>query len=176
MANSAILGERSSTKLAASFADEGQANAVVRELIAEVELPPAQVRVVQPHDPATDKKLEPETGGIARTAVRSHLKLGTAGLLAGVVLAAVLIGLGVDMAESSPVLAVAFLAFLGAVGGLLLAGLVTARPDHQRLIVETKEAARHGAWSVVVHATDKDQHDRARELLERRSDEVTETL
>jgi hypothetical protein len=176
MADTAILGERSSRKLAAAFDDEERAHAAVRELVAEGGLVSEQVRVVRPQDPGADRKLEPETRGIARTAVRSHLRLGIVGLLAGVVLAAVLIGLGVDMAESSPVLATAFLGFLGAVGGLLLAGLITARPDHQKLIVETKDAARHGAWSVVVHATDTQQYERARELLKRHTDELSETL
>lgn len=176
MANQAILGERSSTKLAATFADEDQANAAMRALIAEADLRSEQVRVLRPDDPGADKKLEPESRGIARTAIRSHARLGVLGLLAGVVLAALLIGFGVDMAESSPVLAVAFLGFLGAVAGLLLAGLITARPDHQKLIVEAKDAVRHGAWSVVVHTTDKQEYERAHELLKRHASEVHETL
>ena len=62
------------------------------------------------------------------------------------------------------------------VGGLLLGGLVSIRPDHDRYVQATHDAMEARRTTVVVHALSKDEQQRASELLAARGAEVTATL
>ncbi|MFZ0789415.1 MAG: hypothetical protein WAM94_07310, partial [Chromatiaceae bacterium] len=148
MTRSLIFGERYLSRVGAEFKSANQARHAAAKLVAEVGLPCRQVRVVEPHDRSVSRKLEPEPGGIARTLVRSHLTLGIAGGVLGLVTALVLIGSGIDAVASSPVYSIGVLASFGAILGMLLAGLVSLRPDHDLVIDQVEKAANEGRWSV----------------------------
>lgn len=176
MSESALIRERFATKVAAEFDSQDRAEGAVGRLIEEAAITQEQIELVRPHDPAPGSKVERDSSGIARTAIRSHLVLGSAGLIIGLVVAIVLILAGVDLAASSPGFALLAMGFLGAVLGLLLGGLVTARPDHDLVIVATRNAAEEGRWAVVAHAADDEQHQRIRAILDETSDRVTDSL
>ena len=86
------------------------------------------------NSPAFSRKLEPEQAGIWRTLIRAHVVAGTAGVIAGV-----LVYLGFLLADSAavkstPGMSLVAMVFFGGLIGLLLGGLLTARPDHVGVI------------------------------------------
>ncbi|MBV6274295.1 hypothetical protein KVP09_15480 [Alcaligenaceae bacterium CGII-47] len=166
MAWQALFGEKSTTKLAAVFDTEEQMNGVMAALSAGAQLLPAQIRVVRPGEHDFGRKLEPEGRGIVRTAVRAHIILGLAGLVIGFLVWLMFFLSGVGAIVSSPALSVGAFLFFGVIAGLLLGGLVTARPDHMLVIQHVRTAAEQGNWSLVIHPMTPQQCDAALRILE----------
>tara|TARA_R110002073_G_scaffold293110_1_gene458620 strand:- start:146 stop:508 length:363 start_codon:yes stop_codon:yes gene_type:complete len=96
-------------------------------------------------------KIEPETTGIARTLVQSHILLGVGGLVLGLLVAALLVTAGPVVTRSSPVMTFIALGFLFPVLGLLLAGLISLRPDHSAIIERARTATAMAHWTVIAH-------------------------
>lgn len=173
---SPITGELSNSKVAAVFTNPATARQAAETVIQSLSLTPAQVQVITPHEPHPGRKLEPEIRGIWRTIVVAHAKLGVLGVVAGLVVFAVLYVLDVGFIVSSPIAAALVLQFFGAVAGLMLGGLVSLRPDHDRYIQATRDAMEAGDTTVVVHAFSAEQRDQAADLLRARGGETTSTL
>ena len=176
MSETLITDELSNSKVAAVFADAGRAHDAARDVAAALSLDAAQVKVISPAEPNPGRKLEPESGGIWRTIVTAHIKLGILGAVAGLVAFAVMHGMGIRYITSSPVAAGLVLLFFGAVGGLFLGGLVSLRPDHDPYVLAARDAMDSGRTTVVVHAFTAAQADEAAEYLRGRGGEVTSTL
>jgi hypothetical protein len=176
MSDNPLTGEVSNSKLAAVFDSETAARAAAAALAVETSLQPAQVKVITPGEPHPGIRLEPEGGGIWRTIVVAHVWLGVAGLVAGAGAFMVLMWLGVPFIVQSPWTAGLVMTAFGGVGGLLLGGLVSLRPDHDPYILATRDAMGARRTTVVVHALSEDQLSRANEVLAARGAEITRTL
>lgn len=172
----ALFGERSTTKIVAVFDSEENAFSTIERLKERVRLMGNQLALVHPHEKEYDKKIEPETRGIARTAVRAHLILGGVGFIVGVLVWAALYGLGWPTIHSSPGMAAIAIIFFTTIGGLLLGGLVTARPDHDLVIQRVRTAVENGKWSLVVHPRNPRQCTEAEVLLNEASDDVWRSI
>jgi hypothetical protein len=177
-----LFGERSLTKVAALFASKSLAEDVAQQVKETAGLDDPQVYLVGPPDgtalnsPAFSRKLEPEQAGIWRTLIRAHVVAGTAGVIAGV-----LVYLGFILADSAavkstPGMSLVAMVFFGGLIGLLLGGLLTARPDHVRVITTVRRAIRRGLWAVVIHPVTQRQLDLAMRELRTRSDRVVRSL
>jgi len=176
MSDIPITGEVSNSKLAAVFDSESAARSAADAVVARTGLQSAQVKVVTPDEPHPNIKLEPEGGGIWRTIVVAHLWLGIGGLVAGALVFAVLWWLQLPLIASSPGIAFVAFVFFGGVGGLMLGGLISLRPDHDRYILVTQEAMTEFRTTVVVHALSVDQANQAADILGGLGGEVTRTL
>lgn len=166
MANeSTLTGEVSNSKAAAVFDTVQAAEAAAKRVSTELRLSDAQVQVLRPGESSPGRKLEPESHGIFRTMVVAHVRLGVLGLLAGSLLFALMYWLSVPWVMNSPIAAAAVFIAFGAVAGLLLGGLVTLRPDHDRYLLAVQEALKDGKSAVVVHAFSPEQQQGAEELL-----------
>ncbi|MGO2133448.1 MAG: hypothetical protein ACTH3D_11235 [Halomonas sp.] len=161
-----ISGEKYPHKITAEYASQSAADTSAKRLVDDFGLSPSQVLVVRPHDPDVARKVEPESSGIAKTMARSHVTLGLAGLFVGLVVAGILVVFGPVATQSSPMLTFIALGFLGAVLALLLAGAVSLRPDHGRVVQKTREATDSGKWTVVVHCADTEQQDRVKNAVD----------
>lgn len=173
---SALSGERSNSKLAAVFDSRRAAAEAAEALIARLGLSSEQVQTIAPDEPRPGRKLEPESRGIRRTLVKSHLRLGIAGLVVGALVFAALYSAGVAMIVLSPWAALGVLLAFGATAGLMLGGLVSLRPDHDAYVGAVRDARSDGRYSVVVHAFSAEQRDEAETLLRARGGETTATL
>lgn len=176
MATGPVFGEHSLSKVSAVFADAEQARRAAGDLVKRLGVSAEQVKVVAPGDRRISRKLEPESRGIALTLVKSHVVLGAAGAVLGLVLAAVLVLSGIPATASNPWYTFLVLGFFGGIFGMLLGGLLSLRPDHDPMIHRAERASRKGRWSVVFHARDHDEEQRAKEALDELSNRVTETL
>lgn len=173
---SALFGEKYLSKVGAQFGSVEEVREATKYLTSQTGIDTAQIRVIEPNDPAIDRKLEPETRGIARTLAKSHLTLGVAGLVAGLVLAFVLVATGVAAFSWNPVYTYLVFGFFGGIVGLLFAGMVSLRPDQDRLIAWVKEGARGGCWFLLVHARNHTEEQSARDALKSVSKDVVATL
>lgn len=144
-----LSGEASSTLVAAVYPDRTAASLAAGRVAGSVQLASWQLAVIQPGDPRLASKAEPEREGIWRTVLRSHLWLGLAGLLAGLLVAALMIGMDWLGARDAPGTLVAALAAFSAMGGLMLAGAFSLRPDHAYVLTRVREALARGQWAVV---------------------------
>jgi hypothetical protein len=176
MATSAIYGEKFPSKVAAEFDSADDARQAADLLGRQAGISAKQVRLVGPDDSQIDHALEPETRGIGRTLARSHLTLGISGLIVGLLIALVLVITGYSVFRSSPYYTFGILAGFGAVGGLLLAGLISLRPDHDHLLARVKDAARNGRWFLLVHTRDHDEERTARDVLKQVSGKTMSTF
>ena len=176
MSDIPLSGEVSNSKLAAVFDSEPMARAAALEVAAEVGLEPAQVKVVGADDATPNIKLEPEGPGIWRTILRAHAWLGVAGVVAGLFVFAAMMWLDVPAIVASPWMSFGLFVFFGAIAGLLVGGLVSLRPDHDRYVLATQEAMDENKTTVLVHALSSEQADRAGDFLSRLGAKVTRTL
>lgn len=171
-----ITGEVSNSKVAAVFPREEDARKAAREVGAALSLGDAQVQLITPREPHPGHKLEPESRGIWHTIVVAHVKLGIAGALAGLLVFAVMLFAGVPFVANSPVASALLGLFFGAVAGLMLGGLVSLRPDHDRYVEHARDAIQAGHTTVVVHAFSVEQREQAAEFLRAQGGDVTSTL
>jgi hypothetical protein len=147
-----LFGERSLTVIAAAFDDRQRAESAADDLRRHIhKIGP--VAVVAPDDTEVTRKMEPDQRGIWLTLIRSHLILGTAGALVGVLIAAGLVIAPWPAAAASPGFAALFAGVLGAFIGLMAGGLVTLRPDHGAVIRSMRAKLKVGQWGVVARPT-----------------------
>jgi hypothetical protein len=162
--------------VAGIFETEDQAKHAEESLIDEGHFHSEEVQLLKPGDTHLQDRLEPETKAIGKELILSHYIMGAAGLIGGVVLAAIVTTIGPTFAQSSPLLTYLALAMVGTFLGLIAAGAFTIRPDHDPLINETMEATKDNKWAVIVQASDRDHQQRARQLLSPTAISVIDTL
>ncbi|WP_040576987.1 hypothetical protein [Methylophaga lonarensis] len=171
-----IIEEQKSHKLAAVFADKSAAINAEKTLLKEGEFTADSINIIRPEDDTLSKKIEPESTGIYQTLIKSHLWLGLAGIATGVILAGFLISVGPLYFQASPITTVLALAFFGMLAGMMLAGVVSIRPDHDLMINKTTEASQKRHWTLIVHVKNRDALSRAKDLLQHRALSLSETL
>ena len=162
----ALTGEVSDHKIAAMAHDQAEAQRLAALVRAGAGLDETQVRVLCPHDEHVGRKLEPENRGIVRTMIRAHLWLGLAGAVVGILTFAILLFLDIGFVVLNPWWAAGLLIVFSTVGGLLLGGAVTLRPDQSPYIAASREAVQAGRYVVVVHATSTEQLKEAESVLQ----------
>lgn len=172
----ALFGERATTKIAAIYDTRDSAAGAAEALSRRAGLEPSQWMLIAPHEKGFARKLEPETQGIARTGVRAHLILGAMGLLAGVALWVLLYSLPITYITASPGASAAVIISFATILGMMMGGLVTARPDHQIVILKVRRAAEQGKWSLVLHPRSPEQCDLLMKELSEAGVEVVRTV
>ena len=176
MAWQTLFGEKATTKIAVVFKTEAQAIEAARSLKMAADLQSTQVQFIAPYEQQFSRKIEPEVQGIVRTAVRSHLALGATGLILGFVVWLALYALAWPTIRTTPVISAVALMFFATAGGMMLGGLITARPDHQVVIQRIRNAAQAGDWSLVIHPRDPEQCDIVMAFLSASGADVTRTV
>lgn len=171
-----IFGEESLSKVAAIFVDREAAGHAAGLVRRELGLAEEQVQLVVPGDRKVARKLEPEEKGVMFTAIKAHITLGLAGLVAGLVLYWILYSMGIGAVRGQPVVSGLVICGFALAFGLFAGGLVTLRPDHDVLNMSVINAIGEDRYAVVVHPTVHADVARAAELLESASGEVLRTL
>ena len=121
MTTTPITDEYSNHKLAAVFHSAQGAQDAARSLVSKLGLGESQVQLVAPGEPVPGRKLEPESRGILRTIVVSHVRLAVVGAIAGLLVFAVLYALGVPFIVQSPIASALVLLAFSTFGGMMLA-------------------------------------------------------
>ncbi|HKM36209.1 MAG TPA: hypothetical protein VJY83_01050 [Thiopseudomonas sp.] len=161
-----LMGEDFPHKVSMQYNSQESAEQAVQRLVDNAGLPRHQLRIVHPHDPDMARKIQPETKGIEKTLAKSHTVLGIGGLVLGLVVAAILVAMGPEMTRASPMFTFIALGFLFTFLGLILAGAISLRPDHDPLIEKTRTATDTGHWTVIAHCTDPEQQTRVTDSID----------
>lgn len=151
----------------ARFETRDKAEAAVRRLATELGVEPARVEILD-DEGRMHALRDRESRATGRALVRWHAILGGVGFGVGTV--AWIFGryaAGSAMFIAMPLLSLLVFAGFGAIGGLLVAGLLSARPGKGWLATAARDDARAGLYPVVVHAADRDQAREALDLLAR---------
>jgi hypothetical protein len=160
-----LVGEKFPHKVSAQFDNQPAANQAAQSLVDNAGFERMQIRVVRPHDPDMARKVEPEVKGIAKTLVKSHIVLGVGGLVLGLLVAAVLVTNGPALTRASPLLTFIALGILSPMLGLLIAGAMSLRPDHDILIEKTRSATDAGRWTLIAHCANDEEMARAKAIM-----------
>lgn len=171
-----VIDEGHPGKIAGVYEQESSAQQAINLLQDEGGFSPDEVTMIRPDDANFGEKLEPDNKGIARTLLGSHIILGGCGLIFGLILAAILSFYGPALTTSSPLMVFISLPTLGVFIGLLVAGVVALRPDHDPLINQTRHATNHHQWTVVVQTKDDAQIQQAKKLMQTSATSIAETL
>ncbi len=176
-----LLEERSPHKVAGIYAQHDAARDARHEIVVESGMTERQVRVLSPQAHATDldtlfREIEPQGGRRPWLLVRTHLVLGTLGAIIGVGVFVIAWALDSPRLQSAPVAGLLVFAFLAAVVGMLIAGLVSLRPDERVLATRLQTRLRHGQWAAIAHPVDHRQSSAARRVLDRSANLVIRTL
>jgi hypothetical protein len=172
----ALTGEASDHKVAGMIADEAAAHELAEAVRAGTGLKEGQVRVLSPGDNRVGRTLEPESRGIVHTMIRAHIWLAMAGAVIGTLAFVIMIAVGVQFIVLSPWWSALLLIGFGTIGGLMLGGAVSLRPDHSPYIAASRAALREGRYVVVVHATSTDELQQAEAILKANAGETVRTL
>jgi hypothetical protein len=171
-----LIPEKRPHKIAAIFDQQKKAREAEETLVDYGHFDQRDVMLIHPNDEHAADKLEPETREIGSTLFSSHIILGAAGAIVGLVIATLVSLFGPPFAQSSPYLLHLALGMVGLFFGLFVAGAITLRPDHDPLINETMDASRRSLWAVIVQAKDRGDQQRARQLLMPAAISVTDTF
>ena len=95
----------------------------------------------------------------------SQLFLGIGWLLLGLAVAWLLVNFGPAVTRGSPLVTDIALMLISPTIGLLMAGVISLRPDHEQL-VHKAPTATSGKWIVVVHCRNSEQRDRANRSMD----------
>lgn len=168
--------ESKASKVAAVFENEQQALDAQRILLNSGYFNQQNIEIVRPKDKHVSEKMEPEPKAIAKFITRSHFMFGGLGLLLGLIIATTLVISGPEMTRSSPLQTYLAFTIMGTFFGLLIAGFLSLRPDHDPLINQTISATQHNQWSLIIQTEDHDKLNKAYEIMEPIAVSVTETL
>ncbi len=170
-----LTGERSNHKLAGIFPDAEQAEQCRKRIEASTETP-LVIDILNAESGALGRRLEPESRGIWHTLVRSHVWLAMAGAGAGLIIFALMVFMNVAFVVQNLLPAAALLVFFCAVGGAMIGGLVTLRPDHSVFNAAVSSALSENRHVVIVHPTTSAQIESARACLKQFADQTVATL
>lgn len=170
-----IQDEKYTGRVAAVYGDEASAHAAKQKLI-DNGISPSLINVVKPDDSAISKKIEPDSQGIAKTIVKSHGWLGLIGVIAGILIATILVFSGPEMTQSSPLFTYLVFIFFGLLFGMMLAGMISIRPDHDPLITKTIEASHEHHWTVTVQTEEHEEITLIKQLLGGSAISMSESL
>jgi len=171
-----LVADENPHKVGAAFPEREDASKARDALVRNSSIDRSRISLVDPESGQGERLVEPEPATVHRTLVRSHVWLGSIGLVLGLALAAILLSIDFPLVASSPVLGVSVLGFFGAIGGLLIGGFIALRPDHDSLIDRTREASDEGEWMVVVHAENSDEKQQAKQVLNKMGEDVRQSL
>lgn len=164
MTNHILSGEQFNIRMAATF-DAGDTAQQCAKQIKASGLQASQVKLIGPDDKRWGHKVEPEDSGIARTLVRSHLVLGGAGFVVGLIAWGALYALNVGLLRGAPVGSLIAFLFFSTAAGLMLGGFVAMRPDHEVVNVTVQTALEKGKWTLVIHPKDQQQAESVKNTL-----------
>ncbi|WAJ69517.1 hypothetical protein [Catenovulum adriaticum] len=174
--NTHINEETYPTKVAGVFNSEANAKTVVQALTDKADFVSEKIRVIPPGDTHFDEKLEPEDKKIGKTLLNSHLMLGGLGLIIGLCIAGVLSISGTLFMQTYTITAFVSISLLCSFGGLLVAGFLSIRPDHDHMINKIRKATRTGKWSVIVHVNSHENAEKAETLMQPLANSLVTTI
>jgi len=160
-------------KVSATYSNEFTAKTALDAVKTRSGIDTHDIFLVAPHDNEFDNSLESDDKQVGFFMLKTHLLSATIGVILGLISAGVLAFYGPAYTQSSPVLTAIALSILGFFVGLLIAGLVSLRPDQDAVVNQTRDDSQEGNWVVVVNSPSHEKTQLAYDVLSETSDSVT---
>lgn len=170
------LLNHSATQVAAIYDNEQDAQESVAELTTATDVSQQQITVINPFDQDFSQKLEQDSQKLGSRMWYSHIIFGAAGLIAGLIVAWVLVSVGPTLTQNNPMFTFIAMISPGVFIGLFMAGLFNLRPDRTEIIDMVRHAIRRDHFAVVVNLKKSQKVTNVSSLLAKRSHKVTEAL
>lgn len=171
----AIVGAKH-TQVAAIFDDEQQATQGITTLKTQTNLSPQQITLIHPHDQGFSAKLEKASEKVGKRLWHSHLILGAAGIVTGLLFAFTLVNIGPALTQNNPLFTYIALVSPGLFIGLFVAGLIGLRPDRDAIVQTVRSAIRRGKYALVINLNQQQSVTEVRNTLSTHSNKVIEAI
>ncbi|MDP2636343.1 MULTISPECIES: ABC transporter permease [unclassified Pseudoalteromonas] len=168
--------EDHATKVAAVFESEEQANRGFETLSQDAQFEQSNINVIAPHDNNFGEKVEPEDKNIGKTLLKTHIVFGVIGLVVGLVISTAFLFIGVGFIQNFVFETYAGISTVTIFIALLVAGLMSIRPDHDPLINNVRKATSTGKWVLIVHTDSGEKTEKAETLLKPFATSISATL
>tara|TARA_R110000764_G_scaffold174561_2_gene261033 strand:+ start:257 stop:769 length:513 start_codon:yes stop_codon:yes gene_type:complete len=165
-----------SGKVSAVYPDEFKARAGLQSVLSSSGLTSSVTKLVAPHDNHFDQKLEKNDKKVGLFMLKAHLSFAIFGIILGLLGAVILAFYGPAYTQASPVFTAIALSVLGFFFGLMLAGLVSLRPDQDGVVNQTREATQEGKWVVVVSTPSHEKTQQVNDILSETAESVTSSF
>ncbi|MCP5390011.1 MAG: hypothetical protein H6920_00075 [Sphingomonadaceae bacterium] len=166
MAISRLMGARASTRIGAAFDTHSDASEAASRLQEIVGIGADQVQVLDPGRSAIADVEQDDAHGFRNVLWRAHVGISAVGLVLALIAAVALIVLDVSAFSWRPVYTLLTFAFVGALGGLFIGGLITLPLDHGRPLATDADAAQRRRWGLVVTTRNRTEAARVKSALE----------
>lgn len=164
------------TQVAAVFDSEQEARSSAEELTKQAAVSSSQITLVDPTDKKISQKLEGSSKSIGKSLWHSHLALGGAGLVIGLIAAFLLTQFGPALTQQNPMFTYIALISPGLFIGLFVAGLIGLRPDRTEIIDTVRHAVRERRYALIINLKESQSASAVSKSLNARSDKVVEAL
>ncbi|MBU2977003.1 hypothetical protein [Alteromonas sp. C1M14] len=171
----AIVGAKN-TQIAAIFDDQQQVAMGIQTLQSQTDLSPQQLTLIHPKDEGFNAKLEKASEKIGKRLWHSHLILGAAGIITGLIFAFILVNFGPALTQNNPMFTYIALISPGLFIGLFVAGLIGLRPDRDEIVQTVRSAIRRGKFALVVNLKREQSVTSVRDALSANSSKVIEAI
>lgn len=171
-----LSGERSDHKVAGIFQNQEAAKLAATSLESSMAIGADRIEFLNAETAESGRALEPESHGIWKTMVRSHVWLALVGAVVGVIVFAFMWVGGVHFVVANPYWSLGLLIVFPAVGGAMVGGLITLRPDHAPYLLQTREAIKAGRHVLAVQAKSPAEMQQIDELLRERGAKTVSSL
>lgn len=168
--------EQYPSKVEAVFDNENDARIAQREVTLATDVLIGETQIITPDERNWSKQIEPEADTLIESMFLNHVIYGLSGLAIASLLAMILIFSGVNFAFSSPIITTFVFMFVGGMMGMMIAGLLTLRPDHDNVIQRARHALKKGKVVLLVHIKDRPQLRDVELTLSHLSPKVASTL
>ncbi|WP_414827617.1 hypothetical protein [Alteromonas sp. H39] len=164
------------TQVAAIFDSEKEAKRSANELTKNTAIKAGQITLVDPNDNKLSRKLEGPSKPIGKSMWHSHLALGGAGLVVGLLAALLLTQFGPALTQQNPLFTYIALISPGLFIGLFVAGLIGLRPDRTEIINTVRHAVKEQKYALIVNLKESQSANAVTDALNKNSSKVVEAI
>lgn len=162
-------------QIASVFESRENAHRAIQNVVKTSVVEAPQVTLIEPGDTEFNRKLEGDSKALGNMMWYSHLILGGAGLIIGLIVAYFLVEFGPAMTQQNPIFTYIALISPGLFVGLFVAGLISLRPDRTKIIEVVRSAIKSKRYAVIVNLRKGQSASDISAMLKRYSDQVVQT-
>ncbi len=148
-----ITNNLGDSRIAAIYSSQDGVEQAKAIILRKLGLPESKVKIIRPSDEQTSRKLEGKSQPIGKKMLNLHFVYGFYGLLVGMGLAFLLVEFGPDFTTQNPFFTYIALISPGLFIGLFIAGLLSLKPQRDRLNQDVVAHKNNNDWTLVIDTT-----------------------
>lgn len=163
-------------QIASVFESKENAHRAIQNVVKTSVIEAPQITLVEPGDTEFNRKLEGDSKALGNMMWYSHLILGAAGLIIGLIVAYFLVEFGPALTKQNPLFTYVAMISPGLFVGIFVAGLISLRPDRTKIIEVVRKAIKSKHYAVIVNLRRGQSASDISDLMKRYSSQVVQTM